>query len=272
MQAGGGGLAVSGDNRLYKLAYNTASSAQPVSLSSKYQNETYHLQFVGPTVRCGPANESVVNKLTPLYGIPAVAGGGTGGETIPFLSWVAGDEQQLNTSIGLGMQYFPTLDSQSQDAARIFIMSNTGYYGKTIQVPSNYGPSTIPVTEVNITECLLYNATYDVDFAFNYPQQTSHTIISTWLNPVAAPNTDFDTNYNANVTAAAITSYSSMMDAFGKLLVGIVSVSHYNIDTSYFTSWNIMSIDWSRAEAVQEGLEQLFQNITLSLLSDEGLM
>ena len=252
LQNGGGeGVAVSGNKRLYKLAYNTASLAQPVSFSSRYQNETYHLNFSGPAVRCGPASESVVDRLTALHGISYAENRAT------FLSWVAGDEQQLDTSRITRVKNFQTLDYQSQDAARLFIMSNIGVWNKVMQV--------------NVTECLLYNATYDVDFVFQYPQQSSYTVISKWLNSVAAPNSPF--NYNPySVTAAAITSYSSMMDAFGRLLVGTTFTDHYSIRTVYFTSWNIMAIDWSRAEAVQAGLEQLFQNFTLSLLSDEGLM
>lgn len=38
------------------------------------------------------------------------------------------------------------------------------------------------------------------------------------------------------------------------------------------TSWKIIDIDWPDGQAVIRDLEQVFQNITLSLLSDDGLM
>lgn len=34
----------------------------------------------------------------------------------------------------------------------------------------------------------------------------------------------------------------------------------------------MMKIDWNREESVRTGLEQLFQNIKLSLWSDSGLI
>jgi hypothetical protein len=49
-----------------------------------------------------------------------------------------------------------------------------------------------------------------------------------------------------------------MINAYGKLLVGFDKDYHYGIDIAYYASWNIMDIDWSRSEAVQTGLEQLF--------------
>jgi hypothetical protein len=63
----------------------------------------------------------------------------------------------------------------------------------------------------------------------------------------------------------------AMMSAFDNLLVGTASIDVTGRDIQ-LTRWDLVTVDWSRAEAVQRGLESLFQNFTLSLLSDPGLM
>jgi hypothetical protein len=271
IQAGGGGYAISTEKTLYKLAYATASSAQPVSLSSTYENQTYHLQFNGPAVKCGIANDSVVRNLSLQFGEPVDIGGS--GNLVLFTSWVAGDEQAYKTQNG--QEQFQTLDTTSTDGARIFVMSNTGLWDSTVPGIA-FDNSTYHAVRVNVTGCLLFNATYNVELAFRYAQQTRNISISSWLNPVAAPSAATWGRGSSlaypNATANAVISYSAMMNAYGKLLVGIDESSHYVIDAPFYTSWNIMDIDWSRSEAVQIGLEQLFQNYTLSLLSDSGLM
>jgi hypothetical protein len=124
-----------------------------------------------------------------------------------------------------------------------------------------------------VTECLLYNATYSVDFTFEYPSQTLKPQITNWLNPVALIPYSEKTSVH---TGPAVVSYLSIMDAFGKMLVGQSIRNDYGVavDTPmvYLTSSKILNIDWASGEAVTRGLEQLFQNITLSLLSDDGLM
>ena len=68
-------------------------------------------------------------------------------------------------------------------------------------------------------------------------------------------------------------AYSSIMQAFGKLLVGYASSNTYTVSTvSTYTSWDMMNINWAEGPAVQSGLESLFQNLTLSLLSNDDFM
>lgn len=270
----GGGYFLSTEKTLYRLAYATTVSGQPVPLSSAYENETYHLQFNGPAVRCGMANDSVVERLSLLFGEPIA------GDTVPFASWVAGDEKSYIESDGRYGE-FQTLDTTASDTVRIFVMSNTGFWNLTVPgrwnvtFPGSSSNGTYNATRVNVTECLLFNATYNVDFAFQYPQQTRNISISSWLNPIpslyhaASPYQD---TKEFQTYVDAVISYLAMMTAYGKLLVGIDMESHYRIETPLYTSWNMMDIDWSRSEAVQSGLEELFQNYTLNLLSDSRFM
>jgi hypothetical protein len=259
-QSSGGQSLVSGDSRIYKLAYHAGSSAQPVPLESTFANETYHLDFEGPAVKCMSANDSLVHKITIDHGTVLSA---SSGNPIELLSWVAGDEP----SDVVHEKGATTLDMTSPDAARLFVMTNTGNWTETLSADSNGMP--YHYRKVNVTECQLYNATYSVDFVFNYPGQSRDVRIAGWLNPVA---TITELTRPNPATEPAVVSYTVIMDAFGKMLVGTSAKSHYGADRAYLTSSKILHIDWSSGEAVARGLEQLFQNITLSLLSDEGLM
>jgi hypothetical protein len=120
--------------------------------------------------------------------------------------------------------------------------------------------------KVIVTECLLYNATYSVDFAFQFPGQSRDLRIVNWLNPVATM-----TRSNPD-TEPAVMSYTAIMDAFGKMLGGTSTKSRFGDQKTYLTSANVLDVDWSSGEAVARDLEQMFQNITLSLLSDDRLM
>jgi hypothetical protein len=253
---------LSSEGRIFKLAYQVASSGESVALASTYQNETYHLDFSGPAVRCASANESVVYNLTHAFGITSMFRG----EATRFASWTPGEQPEFRSSVKNISQ---TLDYVSTDAARIFVMSNTGTWDKT----DMHADEDYPPRQVNVTECLLYNATYSVDFDFKFPDQSRRVQISDWLNPVTTYRESSDLSDNfPNVTEASVISYSAVMDAFGRLLVGSSSTSRYGVDRATRTSWKMMNIDWSDGQAVIHDLEQMFQNITLSLLSDDGLM
>lgn len=143
-------------------------------------------------------------------------------------------------------------------------MTNMGNRSKTRQYPVNGG--TYERRQVNVTECILHNASYEVDFELEYPRQSREVRIADWLNPVA-------TMRPVAQTQPAIISYSAVMDAFGRILVGKSTQDmRLGSDVAYLTSWKTLHVDWKSGDEVARGLEQLFQNITLSLLSDEGLM
>ena len=255
---------------IYKLAYITAAAGQPVALSSAFQNETYSLSFDGPIVKCFPASDALVRNMTLDYN-PA----SSGGEEIQFISWVAGNKPTRLFYGDSTTNFYTTLDSREgagADAASIFVMTNTGSWNKTLIYPLTWSNGSFMginsyTVYVNITECQLYNATYDVNFAFQYPNQTREVTISKWLHPV--PPASGELGYGGvNATGSNWLSYLAMMQAYGKLLVGYSSTyPHQPTSSALYSSWQIIDIDWSDATAVQSGLESLFQNLTLSMLS-----
>lgn len=121
-----------------------------------------------------------------------------------------------------------------------------------------------------MTECDLGNASYSVDFNFKYPELKHSVHMTEWVNMVMAytPSREL-----VDAEENSILSYCAVMDAFGKTLVGrSLHNNRYSGTSESFTSRSMMKIDLDREEPVRTGLEQLFQNITLSLLSDGGLM
>lgn len=190
-------MRLSSDGRIFKLAYQVASPGESVALSSIYQNQTYHLDFSGPAVRCAPANDSVVHNLTSDFGITRMFRG----EATQFLSRTSGNEPEA-------LKTTKTLDYISTDAARIFIMTNTGTWDKT----DMHSDERYPPRQVNVTECLLYNATYSVDFNFEFPAQSRSVRISEWLNPVRTYHRPSETSEQwPSITEVAVVSYSAVM-------------------------------------------------------------
>lgn len=158
----------------------------------------------------------------------------------------------------------------SDEEARIVVLTNTGTWDRRrnwtdeLQPGGSMGGLKGSSRQVNVTECVLHNATYTIDFSFQYPNETRKVAISDWLNTVAIANIPTERE-------EASVSYLAIMEALGKMLVGNATHSHYGSYTDHLTNWRLFEIDWSDGEAVRGGLESLFQNITLSLLSDSGL-
>lgn len=130
------------NNLMDKLIFDTASSGEPVSFSSRYQNETYHLDFHGPALRCSMADVSVVVNITHKFGTDVR----DGASTYPFVSWVAGDEGTLNHTGNTSL--FQTFDVVSHDAARIFVMTTRA---NRMKLQSSMVTTTQWVTSQNVS-------------------------------------------------------------------------------------------------------------------------
>lgn len=240
----------------YKTAYTSAMTGNSLSLPSHFQNQSYLLSFNGPAVQCGLADSTVREMISDL-----INGENEGSGTLSeYISWVLGDEASHGLTINLtanASQVAPTytqlsspwatLDETSYDTSKIYTMVRTN-------------------SNASVTECSLYNATYEVEFVFTYPEQ-KHDISSVQLlNGVAART--FMGPDGVNASGSEIASYASVMDAFGRLLVGYASFDQYGSNDTVQTSYNLLSIDWYDTNSTYQGLESLFRNITLSFLSN----
>lgn len=242
-----------------KLAFRAASAAQPVPILSSYQNETYHREFYAPAVQCDPsANTSRVRNIS-----IEIADESTGGSGRNFIAW-AGTEDQFP----LKEASATTLDYSSRNGSRIFVVTTAG----TSDITYNFTSSShgdVTARQSSVVECVLHNASYSVQSVFQYPAQTHQVSISQWLDPMGASQFQ---SLPLREGQDEYLSYLTIMSAFGKILAGTGSWNHYGGGGAYLSSWDILDINWETRETIPRQLEQLFQNITLSLLSDSGLM
>jgi hypothetical protein len=237
-----------------KLAFHAASAAQPVPIASSYPNESYHLDFYGPAIRCSAlANISLVRNISISLSLESIGGSGKN-----FVSWVGSGDAYPREEASATV-----LDTLSEEGSRIIVVGDEG--NSTTSWNFTDGYTDYSAMEVNVVECILHNASYSVRTVFRYPQQSDEVSITRWLNTVQ-PRSQSHTISNLSL------AYLSVMSAFGKLLVGTGYWNHYGASGSYLSSWSILDIDWSNRELVPRQLERLFQNITLSLRSDSGLL
>ncbi len=245
-----------------KIAYVAAMSGQPVTLPSAHQNQTYHLDFFGPAIRCSSAKQTMIQTIA-----ATIAETGKTGSPVVFVSWTGHDDHGLlnldNVKSGWPLSdgswdlpYEP-LDKSLSDAARIYVMTNM------------HG-----VTDPHVAECLLHNASYSVDFTFQYPQQNIKSSILRYVNPISGTDLSGVVDKVGNLTGSAIYSYMSVMGAFGKLLVGASRYGGMDRGTvnTVFSSYLLLNIHWEGTNNIHGVLEELFQNITLSMLSNDTLM
>ncbi|KAK5047145.1 hypothetical protein LTR84_007088 [Exophiala bonariae] len=252
-------------NLVFRIAYAAAMSGKPLALPSAYQNQTYDLTFFGPAIKCGSADVSTIAAVS-----TTLTETNDDRLSVIYVSWVGDNDHGLldpSTNSPNGWlqsspwdSYYKAQDQSSSDAARIFVMTNmAGLSGGT---------------RVQVTECLLHNATYNTKFIFQYPEQTIIPTISQYFNTVSQTDLDNMVDMVGNTTSSAIHSYTAIMEAFGKLLVGASiygSGSGYTAQTVYST-YAYLNVNWNESKNVPGDLERLFQNITLSMLSNDTLI
>lgn len=255
-----------------KIAYGSAMTGQILPIPASQSNLTYVLSFTGPAIRCEPASARLINDTYTAYRKQISMGIEN---EYHYLSWVPVGENPANLSLLNGV----ALDFSSSDAAHIYIIPNTSVSGPVYGGGMDFTSSLDHFGYQDLLDCSLYNASYTVFFNFSYPQQKIDIRSRKLLNPVHV-SLDIRDWYYSQFSSKSLShmfkqqaqriSYQSIMEAFGKLLVGYSWIRDgYNVNSG--TSWTMLSIDWTSRDATQKGLEELFQNITLSMLSTSSL-
>lgn len=252
-----GGHALGASARLQRLSIFTASGLEISQIQIPYVNASYELEFFAPAVSCSPAPASIVTRVTGwLESIE--------GAVEPWLSFVPAnlayfssdfnpfdnsDTSGITAFFGYGYNY----DVGNQSASLFVAMDNEG---------STY--SSWPMVE-----CTLYNASYQVNFQFTYPHQNISVIQRTLHSAVLTPS-----NQNATFGTPEWT-YMNVMDAYANILIGYTE-GYGGGASSYRTTYQVTALDSLSAapgfgtDQVIPILETMFQNITLSLLSDSS--
>lgn len=238
-----------------RTGFSAATAGQITGASHMYDNQSYTIDFPAPAVRCVTANDTVRAAALAYF----EGHFGSGGH-LSYISWVGNDDHGLLTanSTGLATGDWSTLDITSTDAAHLFVYSTLG---------GNY--STYNVL-ANVTECVLHNATYTAVFstAKGVSQVTANRTLG---DPLPAAATADSSTVASRELAENTYTYQSVMDVFGKLLVGYASAQ--NSGSKYlYTSFQRTLPTFRDLEQTQTDLETLFQNMTLSMFSNTDLL
>jgi hypothetical protein len=257
-----------------KAAYGSAFTGSILSIPASELNMTYTLQLNGPAISCDVPSYSVIEDAYDTFMDQLYKDRSPGTETqYVYISWVPSPNGPYNFT-----DTTQALDLNSTDAAHIYILPNTGVVGPTAINKTNDTANVIDAYHgyQELLKCSLYNASYTVFFNFSYPQQNIDILSRKLLNPVSA-STDIsqwkspneDPPYIVEQRAQRI-CYQSIMEAFGRLLVGYETEKD-GLTVNEQTSWNMMPIDWTSRNAAQLGLEVMFQNLTMSMLGVSSL-
>ena len=151
------------------------------------------------------------------------------------------------------------LDVTSTDAAKLYVMTwgdNLGYPAIIPNITVNEKVIMIP----NITECKLWNASYSLDFEYiNSIQAISSNV--TLLNGVTWLSTT--RGY-----------YAGLMAGLGSIMVGsemfaTASTGYQSGPVFQYTQYGLLHIDVYDAIQLRTGLEELFYNMTVSILASD---
>ena len=248
-----------------RAAFASATSGSILPIPHPFVNMSYTLTFPAPAIQCGPANDTILSLVKSTLKNFVGSGG-----SVLFLSW-AGDDPLTVPLLKSNNTWSPedppsgTLDSQPDDAAKIFFMSAQGP-----------GPWSTNDLWRNVTECLLYNATYTTKFSFEQgtgPTAQRVEIVDLVLDQKLPVLGQPASSVRAiNDTEGEHMAYQSVMDAFGKIFVGAEHGRGGVSSRTYGTSFGLTGVRWTEFEETQRDLEELFSNVTVSLFASDGLV
>ena len=216
---------------LSKASFATATVGDILAIKPEFSNQTYSLKFFGPALKCEAVNQTLGSYL------PFQVTG------LSYIAWTGGFTSEAN--LAWDIYTFPPLDNGDMHGNSSTPVGNTLWIASAIGSPYN--------NVFNITKCRLYNASYDIEFRFQNYKQTLLINQLDYIDPVwVSPQ-----NNNSKI----IKSWKGIMSALGSLLVG---TDNFALHTSHYY---MLNIDFSQVETTISGVEELFQNITLSLFS-----
>ena len=239
---------VIGSTATRQIALATAIGGQILPLSPYLPNGTYTLDFHGPAIKCYNASEDIRQEFLTYY----ITEGDTDRIDYKYVSRIT---SYLGQDDRLGF-----LDSTSPDYSRIWIMTPESFKNRSYLV----------------TECGLFNVEYRMQFSYQNAQQKVEVLHTEYLDGVSwlkwqvrpldvSTPADFST-YAAKL--AQLGSYCGLMAEFGSILVGDIQLG-VGLKPATNTKVELLNFDYDGigSQELQAKLEELFQNMTISLLS-----
>ena len=260
-------------NNLLRISLATATSGSISTIPAPSPNSSYSVHFYGPALGCVRVPDADMNAVSQTIWNDSTV---SGDYSIRYLSWVptpANSSTDTATirdvpSFENGIPSLGLIDLYagrgSSPGEKIFIWSWLSNFATSIS-STLHPPSVIT--------CTLYNVSYEVEFVFNSGQQ--HLTIQS--GPKNEPVSQLPTEqYGATLPQLEvynkIRSYLSVMYAFGQLVTGVITEDDSYNQFSATTTINSTGVGpllaYGSNETIASGLEELFQNLTFSLLSD----
>jgi len=279
-----------------RLVANVASSGIILPIRAPFPNSSYSLEFYGPSISCVRADPILEQKVTNMTGDSLVYAY-IGFVPDPLNSRLLNDTTSdilnglnmtlLSTSKISKLITFDELGPAGH--ARLFIWTYLpGDYNSTTNITTGRDPP-------KLTECGLYNSSYKVDFNYTNNQQSVSVRNLTRLNGIT-----YGTYLRFNVTVQETPGFfagvagCALMEALSKMLVGFLRIAavtdgwvsdgelgilntvlmqaheirrlYRTVSQTEFTPFTEpLAI---RNMSIAEAIEELSQNMTLSLFSN----
>jgi hypothetical protein len=260
--------------RMARILLSVASLGSILNIPAPYPNSSYSVNLYGPTISCDTPGNVSFTKL-----INNMITDNTFGDPIKYVGFTPTrepgsrrnrtEEEYAFTGL-LGVLNYsmppgaPTLDYTTMDATERTNKGAAKLYAGVRRALSD--------PTYNLTECQLYNSSFTVNFTFNNGQQDI-SYRSKRINQVSVLDWK-NCQYRGYSECSAVFAYLSLMDCFGKLLVGIVTGSPEGItqgnQTQIFSTVLTDYREWRGTYNVpmSNAMEQLFTNFTISLFSN----
>ncbi len=265
-------------NDLVQLVLGSATTQSILPISPPLPNSTYSIEINAPALSCQEAfaNDSVAIDAA-YYNYTA----GSGGAGITYFAWAPAGNTCTNGSMATPSDFTSstlptTIDACFGDSKKLNIFIPVYHVEPT-------GASSW--LKSIILNCSLWDASYTVDFDFRNRAQHVDVRRRELSNGVAGLD-DYgpllsSTSQDNRTLASTLLSYVSIMDAFGRLMVGAITTYHYGTMSPQFTlilSTGLASLLPNESLSTDalytvtnatfaRAVENLFENVTLSLLS-----
>jgi hypothetical protein len=265
-----GGYWQSSELDLQRVATSIAMQGQPFALKAPSTNSSYVQHIFAPQLKCGPANDTIAKAALQTFTLD-----NTYGEYPPlYAAWTPYDEgSPINIT-----EFFLIETSEETDSSEVHQYATVDEWSST--AAQIYVATFIADRQPDLIayECSLYNTSYTIEFAFTDGLGSFEVQDESIMNPVNFSAARVMSDY---VTA----SYISMLDAIGKIMIGVVrgTVStHSGFTTSGATilttvlstcedfpqpASSHLSLGLQSNKTLDIAVSDLMMNLTLSLLT-----
>lgn len=267
LSSGTGGITGLGQDML-RLALGSATTESILTITPPVVNSTYSLDFYAPALNCeiSPAEDAIFLQSQYRDWINLQE------HQLVYYSWVPSGPCD-NGSIANFPPFNSTTFSTFDRCAFDFNGSADGGRPARLNIFLPTHPYGWLGTNSVLLKCSLNNASYTVDFSFRDGAQLLDVKRKELVNGVQNfPYSVSNFTSEGIPLASKVACYNSIMDAFGRIMVGKVQTLNWGYPTPISTL--IMSTGLRKLlptadnTSLAPAAELLFQNITLSYLSD----